>query len=41
MDKVLKPIHDDPANPFGALIKEKGGQSYYYDEKGTPSAELD
>ena len=43
--KVLKPIKDDPTNPFGSLIKEgvvdpdkgdgqKGGQSYYYDKNG-------
>ena len=43
---VLKPIKDDPDNPFGSLIKEgvndpdnptsvKGGQSYYYDKNGT------
>ena len=42
---VLKPIKDDPDNPFGSLIKEgvndpdnptsvKGGQSYYYDKNG-------
>lgn len=31
---VLKPIKDDPANPFGALIKEHGGQSYYDDPNG-------
>jgi len=31
---VLKDIKtDDPTNPFGALIKEKGGQSYYTDPK--------
>ena len=30
---VLKPIKDDPDNPFGALIKANG-QSYYTDEKG-------
>lgn len=34
MEKVLKPIHDDPDNPFGSLIKEKGGQSYYDDPNG-------
>ena len=33
-EKVLKPIKDDPDNPFGSLIKEKGGQSYYVDENG-------
>ena len=42
---VLKPIKDDPDNPFGSLIKEgvndpitpllkEGGQSYYYDKNG-------
>ena len=42
---VLKPIKDDPDNPFGSLIKEgvndpdnptteRGGQSYYYDKNG-------
>lgn len=30
---VLKPIKDDPDNPFGSLIKEHGGQSYYIDKK--------
>lgn len=31
---VLKPIHKDPDNPFGSLIKDadKGGQ-YWYDDK--------
>ena len=32
-EKVLKPIKDDPDNPFGALIKA-GGQSWYEDENG-------
>ena len=31
--EVLKPIKDDPDNPFGALIKA-GGQSYYIDDNG-------
>ena len=31
---VLKKIKDDPDNPFGSLIKEHGGQSYYDDPKG-------
>ena len=31
--EVLKPIKDDPDNPFGALIKA-GGQSYYTDKDG-------
>lgn len=33
MKDVLKKIKDDPDNPFGSLIKEEGGQSYYIDEK--------
>lgn len=33
MEKVLKPIKDDPTNPFGALIMPQG-QSDYYDENG-------
>lgn len=32
--KVLKPLKDDPDNPFGSLIKEHGGQSYYDDPNG-------
>lgn len=32
-EKVLKPIKDDPDNPFGALIKANG-QSWYDDENG-------
>lgn len=32
---VLKKIKtDDPVNPFGSLIKENGGQSYYDDPNG-------
>lgn len=31
---VLKKIKDDPDNPFGSLIKERGGQSYYDDPNG-------
>ena len=31
---VLKPIKNDPDNPFGSLIKERGGQSHYIDENG-------
>lgn len=31
---VLKPISDDPDNPFGSLIKEHGGQSTYIDKDG-------
>ena len=34
-NSVLKPIKaDDPDNPFGALIKERGGQMYYDDPNG-------
>ena len=31
---VLKEIKPDPDNPFGSLIKEHGGQSYYDDPNG-------
>jgi transposase-like protein len=31
---VLKTISKDPDNPFGSLIKEEGGQSYYDDPNG-------
>lgn len=31
---VLKKIKDDPDNPFGSLIKEEGGQSFYDDPNG-------
>ena len=31
---VLKPIKNDPENPFGSLIKEHGGQSFYDDPNG-------
>lgn len=42
LNKVLKPVQEDPEhpgqpdpdNPFGALIKEKGGQTYYDDPNG-------
>lgn len=34
MTDVLKKVKDDPDNPFGSLIKEHGGQSYYDDPKG-------
>lgn len=33
-NSVLKPIGKDKENPFGALIKEDGGQTYYDDPKG-------
>lgn len=32
--EVIKPIKSDPDNPFGALIKEHGGQSYYIGKDG-------
>ena len=35
MMDVLKKKKEDPDNPFGALIKEHGGQSYYDDPNGT------
>lgn len=31
VDKALKAIGDDPENPFGATIKEDGGQYHYTD----------
>lgn len=34
MTDVLKKIKDDPDNPFGSAIKEKGGQRWYIDENG-------
>lgn len=34
MKDVLKKKTDNPNNPFGALIKEHGGQSYYEGEDG-------
>lgn len=37
---VLKPIKKDPQNPFGSLIKEEGGQSYYISEDGTEKLSL-
>jgi len=33
-EKVLKEITNDPNNPFGSLIKEHGGQSYYIGKDG-------
>jgi predicted transcriptional regulator len=33
LEKVLKPIKEDPDNPFGSLIKA-GGQSFYDDPNG-------
>ena len=41
MEKVLKPIKTtDPNNPFGSLIKEIGGQSYYIDKDGKEKLSL-
>ena len=40
MTKVLKPIKEDPSNPFGALVKEHGGQSYYTDSDGKEKLSL-
>ena len=52
MEKVLKPIKNDPDNPFVSLIKEgindpddpteggRGGQSYYYDKNGKKQLSL-
>ena len=37
---VLKKIKSDPENPFGALIKEHGGQSYYIDKDGKEKLSL-
>ena len=34
MTDVLKKIKADPDNPFGSLIKEHGGQSYYIGKDG-------
>lgn len=33
-DEAFKKISDNPDNPFGSLIKEHGGQSFYDDPKG-------
>ena len=40
MTDVLKKIKDDPDNPFGSLIKEHGGQSYYIDADGQKKLSL-
>lgn len=40
MTKVLKEVKPDPSNPFGALIKENGGQSYYLDSDGKEKLSL-
>lgn len=37
---VLKEITNDPDNPFGSTIKEKGGQSYWYDDDGNEHLSL-
>lgn len=37
---VLKNIKKDPDNPFGSLIKEVGGQSYYIDKDGVEQLSL-
>lgn len=37
---VLKNISSDPDNPFGSLIKEHGGQSYYTDSDGNEHLSL-
>lgn len=37
---VLKTIKKDPENPFGSLIKEHGGQSYYIDKDGKEKLSL-
>lgn len=37
---VLKSIKEDPNNPFGSLIKENGGQSYYIDKNGNKQLSL-
>ena len=40
MEKVLKEIKDDPDNPFGSAIKEKGGQRWYTDADGNEKLSL-
>ena len=40
MRDVLKKIKPDPDNPFGSLIKEHGGQSYYIDKDGNEKLSL-
>ena len=37
---VLKNIKKDPENPFGSLLKEHGGQSYYIDKDGKEKLSL-
>lgn len=38
-DNVLKKIKSDPSNPFGALLREEGGQ-YHYDDPETGERKL-
>ena len=40
MTEVLKKVKNDPDNPFGSLIKEHGGQSYYIDSDGKEKLSL-
>lgn len=40
MRDVLKKVKDDPDNPFGSLLKEHGGQSYYIDKDGKEKLSL-
>ena len=40
MRDVLKKTKNDPDNPFGSLIKEHGGQSYYIDKDGNEKLSL-
>lgn len=40
MNDILKKIKNDPDNPFGSLIKEHGGQSYYIDKDGNEKLSL-
>ena len=37
---LFRSIKDDPDNPFGSLIKEHGGQSYYIDKDGNEKLSL-
>lgn len=41
MEKALKKIKDDPDNPFGALIKEEGGQYWYNPKTGERTSAKD
>lgn len=40
MKGALKKIKDDPENPFGATLKEHGGQSYWLDDDGVEHLSL-